>query len=54
MRGMFRWDVRQALKEFFGGKNLDAALGLTYRNTVKQNIAGLLAYWRNGRVGQAS
>lgn len=54
MRGMFRWDVRQALKEYFGGSNLDAALGLTYRNTVKQNFAGLWAYWRSGRAGQTS
>jgi glycosyltransferase involved in cell wall biosynthesis len=46
MRGMLRWDIRQALKEAFGGSKLDAAMGLTYRATVQQNLAGVIAYWR--------
>lgn len=47
MRGMLRWDIRQAVKEAFGGRKLDAAMGLTYRATVQQNLAGVLAYWRS-------
>lgn len=54
LRGMLRWDIRQAFKEFFGGRNLDGALGLTYRNTVRQNIAGLWAYWRSAGERQTS
>jgi glycosyltransferase involved in cell wall biosynthesis len=47
MRGMLRWDIRQAVKEAFGGRKLDADMGLTYRGTVQQNLAGVLAYWRS-------
>lgn len=47
MRGMLRWDIRQAVKEVFGGRKLDPEMGLTYRGTVQQNLAGVLAYWRS-------
>lgn len=49
MRGMLRWDIRQALKELFGGSTLDSAMQLTYRSTVRQNLAGALAYWGGKR-----
>jgi len=49
MRGMLRWDIRQAVKELFGGRMLDSAMQLTYRSTVRQNLAGALAYWRGKR-----
>jgi hypothetical protein len=49
MRGMLRWDIRQAIKEAISGRKLSEELGLTYRSQLRDNITGMVAYWRSGR-----
>ena len=49
MRGMLRWDIRQAIKEAISGRKLSDELGLTYRSQLRDNITGMVAYWRSAR-----
>ncbi|KQV68402.1 glycosyltransferase family 2 protein [Rhizobium sp. Root1220] len=52
MRGMLRWEFRQALLEALGRHKLDEELGLTYRSQLRDNLTGMLAYWRGQRARQ--
>ncbi|MBB4227605.1 glycosyltransferase family 2 protein [Rhizobium mongolense] len=49
MRGMLRWDIRQAFKELIGGRKMSEEMGLTYRRQLRDNITGMLAYWRSAK-----
>jgi hypothetical protein len=49
MRGMLRWDIRQAVREAIGGQPMSKEMGLTYRRQLRDNITGMLAYWRSAR-----
>jgi glycosyltransferase involved in cell wall biosynthesis len=49
MRGMLRWDIRQAFREAIGGQPMSKEMGLTYRRQLRDNITGMLAYWRSVR-----
>ncbi|HWA00956.1 MAG TPA: glycosyltransferase family A protein [Caulobacterales bacterium] len=42
---LLRWNVKNAVKEMFGGPKVNAELGLTYRAMVRGNVAGMLRYW---------
>ncbi|KRB58934.1 glycosyl transferase [Rhizobium sp. Root708] len=50
MRGMLRWDIRQAVLEAIGKRKLDGELGLTYRSQLRDNLVGMIAYWRSPRT----
>jgi glycosyltransferase involved in cell wall biosynthesis len=52
MRGMLRWDIRQAVLEAIGRRKLSDELGLTYRSQLRDNLTGMLAYWRGQRSGR--
>jgi glycosyltransferase involved in cell wall biosynthesis len=54
MRGMLRWDIRQAILEAIGRRKLDSELGLTYRGQLRDNIIGMLTYWRRKRTGRTA
>jgi glycosyltransferase involved in cell wall biosynthesis len=49
MRGMLRWDIRQAVREALGGQPMSKEMGLTYRRQLRDNLSGMLAYWRGAR-----
>jgi len=49
MRGMLRWDIRQAVREALGGQPMSKEMGLTYRRQLRDNLSGMLAYWRGTR-----
>lgn len=50
MRGMLRWDIRQAIMEAMGRRKLSDDLGLTYRSQLRDNLVGMLAYWRGPKT----
>ncbi len=50
MRGMLRWDIRQAIMEAMGRRKLSDDLGLTYRSQLRDNLVGMLAYWRGPKA----
>ncbi len=50
MRGMLRWDIRQAVLEAMGRRKLSDELGLTYRSQLRDNLTGMLAYWRGQKT----
>jgi glycosyltransferase involved in cell wall biosynthesis len=52
MRGMLRWDIRQAVLEAIGRRKLSDELGLTYRSQLRDNLTGMLAYWRGQKSGR--
>ncbi len=52
MRGMLRWDIRQAILEAVGRPKLNEELGLTYRRQVRDNFVGMIAYWRSRSGGK--
>ncbi|MDQ0560587.1 glycosyltransferase involved in cell wall biosynthesis [Rhizobium mesoamericanum] len=52
MRGMLRWEIRQALMETMGRRKLNEELGLTYRSQLRDNLTGMLAYWRAPKAKQ--
>lgn len=52
MRGMLRWEIRQALMEAIGRRKLNEELGLTYRSQLRDNLTGMLAYWRGPKAKQ--
>ncbi|NLS02347.1 glycosyltransferase [Rhizobium sp. P32RR-XVIII] len=49
MRGMLRWDIRQAIKEVVSGRKMSEEMGLTYRRQLRDQITGMLAYWRSAK-----
>jgi glycosyltransferase involved in cell wall biosynthesis len=54
MRGMLRWDIRQAVLEAMGRRKLSDELGLTYRSQLRDNFTGMVAYWRGQKTGRAA
>jgi glycosyltransferase involved in cell wall biosynthesis len=52
MRGMLRWDIRQAVLEAIGRRKLSDELGLTYRSQLRDNLTGMFAYWRGQKSGR--
>ncbi|WP_337266065.1 glycosyltransferase family 2 protein [Oryzifoliimicrobium ureilyticus] len=50
MRGMLRWDIRQAVRELITRKRPNADLGFTHSSTLKDSVAGMIAYWRSGKL----
>ncbi|TCU18817.1 glycosyltransferase family 2 protein [Rhizobium sullae] len=54
MRGMLRWDIRQAIKEAISGRRMSDEMGLTYRRQLRDNITGMLAYWRSAKAKRAT
>jgi glycosyltransferase involved in cell wall biosynthesis len=54
MRGMLRWDIRQAVLEAIGRQRLSGELGLTYRSQLRDNLTGMMAYWRGQKAGRAA
>lgn len=54
MRGMLRWDIRQAMLEAIGRRKLSDELGLTYRSQLRDNLTGMVAYWRGQKTGRAA
>jgi glycosyltransferase involved in cell wall biosynthesis len=49
MRGMLRWDIRQAVREAIGGQPMSKEMGLTYRRQLRDNLTGMIAYWQSTR-----
>ena len=39
----------QAVREALGGQPMSKEMGLTYRRQLRDNLTGMLAYWRSTR-----
>lgn len=54
MRGMLRWDIRQALREILNWRERGETAGFSHRGQLIGNIRGMIAYWRSAaRTGSA-